>query len=161
MPLKIYGIAACDPQGVMGKEGKLPWHYPEDLKHFQKTTQDQILVMGYQTFLTLPKIFFEDRITIVFSRKNHLESTSNLIFVSSIEDFLSLPLDKDCFVIGGAQIFKLFLEKNLIEKLILTKLKKQYAGDTLFPLSSIDSWKSQKVHENDAFTIYHYLQRYL
>lgn len=158
----IYAIIACDPNGTMGKEGKLPWHHPEDLDHFSKATRDHIIVMGYQTFLSLPKSYFDHRIGIVFSRQNHeMHEHSNPIFVTSLNDFMSLtflPKEKKCYVIGGAQICQLFLKANLIQELILTKFKKFYDGDVFFPLSLICTWPCKKVQETDAFTIYHYFK---
>ncbi len=159
---KIYAIIACDPAGVMGKEGKLPWHCPEDLEHFSNITRNHVIVMGYLTFLSLPKSYFDQRIGIVFSRREHpTNENHNLIFINSLDSFMSLkhlPNEKDCYVIGGAQICRLFLEKNLIDELILTQFKKRYDGDVFFPLSFIHTWPCQKVQESDAFTIHRYLK---
>ena len=117
---KILGIAACDSNGVMGKNGKLPWHYPEDLKHFADTILGSSLIMGYRTFLSLPARYFDSSEMIVFShRKFPPDKNPNLIFVSCISEFLALEgVFQDLYVIGGAQIYTLFLEQNLIEEFI-------------------------------------------
>jgi len=156
----IFAIAACDPNGVLGKAGRLPWHYPEDLQHFSNTTRGHILVIGFRTFLTLPKSYFKQRQGIVFSRQHPIIEENNVISVNSLEAFLKLKClseDKDIYVIGGAQIYTLFLEAKLIRKVILTMLKRSYEGDVFFPLSLIHSWPRQKIQENDDFTIYHYI----
>ncbi len=158
---KIVGIAACDPHGIMGKDGKLPWHCAEDLKHFADATRGHPLVMGYQTFLALPPSYFDRRLAIVFSRRKISPPINpHLIFVSSLADFLALEqtLPEGCplYVIGGAQIYTLFLQENLIAEFILTLLTDAYAGDTLFPLQLLTSWPSIEVRKTPAFAIRHY-----
>jgi dihydrofolate reductase len=157
---KIYGIIACDPKGTMGKKGKLPWYCPEDLAHFSNTTHNNIIVMGHRTFLSLPKAYFDHRMGIVFTRQKHTTNENpNLLFIDSLESFIKLkhlPKAKDCYVIGGAEICKLFLQKNLIQQLLLTQFNKHYEGDVFFPLSLIRSWPYQIIQQSNAFTIYRY-----
>ncbi len=155
---KILGIAACDARGVIGKNGKLPWHCPEDLKHFSDTTLGCPMIMGYRAFLSLPARYFDSRVTIIFShRKLPPDKNPNLIFVSSLSQFLSFEIVfRDLYVIGGAQIYTLFLQENLIEEFILTRLEKSYEGDTFFPLPLLNGWLDVKIQETDRFTIHRY-----
>jgi dihydrofolate reductase len=157
--MKILAIAACDPNGVMGKNQKLPWHDKEELAHFQTTIQNAPLMMGYKTYLSLPSKYFNQRTCIIFTREHRPKKTDpHLIFVSSIEEFLSLDLKlNQAFVIGGALIYQLFLKENLIEELILTKMKSVYDGDTFFPLSSISHWENHLIKENYNFSVYRYI----
>ncbi len=159
---RFYAIAACDPKGVLGKSGRLPWHYPEDLQHFAKTTCNHIIVMGFRSYLTFPKKYCKERLVIVFSRQHQMEfqKKSNVIIVNSLQDFLSLKClseGKDVYISGGAQIYTLFLQSNLIKELVLTELKQSYEGDVFLPLSLIRDWPRKKVQENKDFAIYHYL----
>ncbi len=155
---KILGIAACDPRGVIGKNGKLPWHCPEDLKHFSDTTFACPMVMGYRTFLSLPARYFDSRMTIIFfDGKLPPDKNPNLIFVSSLLEFLALEcVFRDLYVVGGAQIYSLFLKEGLIAEFILTRLKKYYEGDTFFPLPLLNGWPDFKIQETDIFTIHRY-----
>ncbi len=154
---KILGIGACDPKGVIGKNGKLPWHCPEDLKHFRDTTRACTVIMGYRTFLSLPASYLDSRVAIVFSRRQLQHKNPHLIFVSSLAEFFALEgVFRDLYVIGGAEIYSLFLKENLIEEFILTTFKKSYEGDTFFPLSLLNGWLSAKIEENDSFTIHRY-----
>ncbi len=156
---KIFGIIAFDPNGTIGVEGRLPWHYPQELTHFSKTIRGHIIVMGYCTFIFFPKKYFEHSFGIVFSRRKHVKTEKNVIFIHSLDAFLSLDCfveGKDIYVIGGAQICTLFLKANLIEKLILTELKHIHKGDVFFPLTLIRDWPRQKVEECEDFTTYHY-----
>ena len=155
---KIFGIAACDPKGVMGSKGKLPWHCPEDVKHFSDTTFGYPMIMGYRTFLSLPARYFDQRMTVVFSHRKLL-SDKNLFFVSSLTEFLALEIAfKNLYVVGGAQIYRLFLQENLIEEFLLTRFKKSYEGDTFFPLFLLNGWISSKIQETDTFHIRRYFR---
>jgi dihydrofolate reductase len=150
---KIIGIGACDLEGVMGKNGQLPWHCPEDLQHFAETTLGSPMIMGYRTFLSLPEKYFKERTNIVFTRQKR--SSHHVNFVSSLSEFFSLKREsEDLYVIGGAQIYTLFFEENLLQEFILTKLKNTYEGDTVFPLSFLHDWPSIEMKKNDTLSIH-------
>lgn len=156
---KLIGIAACDSIGTMGNAGSLPWHNLEDLKHFSDTTLGHPIVMGYRTFLTLPRHYLDQRLGVVFSHPKRSRLGDNIIFVSSLAEFHSLKFsERDVYVIGGAEIFTLFLKENLISEFILTRFKGVYEGDTFFPLWLLDSWESLKIRENVDFNIYQYFK---
>lgn len=157
----MYGIVACDPKGVIGKKGKLPWHCPEDLAYFSDTTKGHMMVMGYRTFFSLPSHYFEDRMGTVFTRQKPVpDPKPNLIFLSSLEEFFSLLghlKEQDCYIIGGAEIYRLFLEKNLISEFLVTQFKDFYEGDTFFPLALLQNWPREKMRETDLFILYRYV----
>lgn len=155
---KILGIAACDPQGVIGKEGELPWHCPEEVKHFSETTSGSPMIIGYRTFTSLPVHYFKDRTTIVFTHQKDISNGNlNIIFVSSLDDFFAIQkVFKALYVVGGGEIYRLFLEENLISEFILTKMKNQYEGDTFFPLSLLNNWPALEIAETTTFTIHRY-----
>lgn len=154
--MKIFAIAACDPNGVIGKNQQLPWHDKEELLHFETTIQNAPLIMGYKTYLSLPSKYFTQRVCMIFTRLHRPKKNGPyLTFVSSIEEFLSLDLKiSRAFVIGGASIYKLFLEENLIEELILTKMKSVYDGDTFFPFSILNNWEHELIKESHNFNVY-------
>jgi dihydrofolate reductase len=159
MPLqKIVGIAACDPKGVMGKEGNLPWHSPEELKHFSETILHHPIIMGSRTFLSLPDSYFDRRMAIVFTRqKPPIHQKSTLFFVSSLIAFFALELPStELYLIGGAQMYTLFLKENLLSEFILTRFKDHYDGETFFPLSLLESWPTLKIQETNTFNIHRY-----
>ncbi len=154
---KIIGIAACDPQGVMGKNGRLPWHCPEELRHFSSTIGRFPLIMGYKTFLSMPAHYFEGRTTIIFSRHKHTPTFPEQRFVSSLDEFLRLDgAFPTLYVIGGAQIYRLFFEAGLMTAFLLTRMKHSYDGDTFFPLSLLEGWNEHIVRDTPDFTIYKY-----
>lgn len=156
---KIIGIAACDSRGVMGRNGKLPWHYPEELKHFEDMTRGFPMIMGHKTYLSMPERYFKNRKVIIFSRQKlpSNKNPTNLFFVASLMDFFALECNfKDLYLVGGAQIFNLFLKENLVEEFLLTKIKSNHEGDILFPLSLLENWSEVKIKETPDFSIYRY-----
>ncbi|WPY00156.1 Dihydrofolate reductase [Candidatus Trichorickettsia mobilis] len=156
----ITGIMACDLMGAIGKNNKLPWNSEEELEHFRKTTIDNVMIMGYQTFTSMPERALENRQNIVFSRTARIQIKENIVFVSSLQEFLSLIndyKDQKCFMIGGAQIVNLFLANNLITEFILTKFKRTYGGDVFFPLHLLENWSYIIISEHTDFIIYKYL----
>lgn len=158
---KIVGLMACDPRGVIGKMGTLPWSYPEELEHFRHTTYQRLMIMGRKTYESIPPTILKDRFNIVFSRKYKEPFFLNetIVFVSSLKDFLALtdlPFQKESYMIGGAEMTKLFLEANLVNKFLLTQIHKFYEGDTIFPLDLLEGWDQEMIRKEKDFTIYKY-----
>lgn len=117
----IIGIAAVDRKGAIGKGGKLPWHYPADMKFFRETTTGHAVVMGRKTWLTIGKPL-KNRLNLVLSRDSTIEPQESLLVFSDIESVLSFSssLTTDLFVIGGAQIYEAFLPYT--QKWIITEV---------------------------------------
>ena len=155
---RILGIGACDEAGVIGKNGRLPWRSPEDLKHFFDTICEAPVIMGRKTFLSMPSRYFEKRTAIIFTRcSSQFNSSRNLIFISSLKEFFSIDRQfHDLYVIGGAQIYSLFLKENLIQEFLLTRIKNLHEGDTFFPLSLLEGWRCCKIRETNALSIHRY-----
>jgi dihydrofolate reductase len=156
--MSIIGIMSCDANGVIGLDNKIPWRYPEDLEFFNKTTYQQIIIMGRKTFESLPESILSSGFNIVFSRTIDLPS-ENTIFVRSMEDFLALKnlsQNKQFYMIGGGEIAHLFLEANLIDEFLLTKFKKSYQGDAYLELELLANYQTTIVKANNDFTIYRY-----
>lgn len=160
---KFTAIAACDPQGVIGSGGTLPWHYPEDLKHFRSTTLGHTMVMGYKTFLSMPPQAFEGRTCFVFT-KHHIVDKRLATQVSGLKELAQIYakhpklLEKTPFVIGGEEIFNLFFAHELVECALITHLQKSYEGDTFFPLNFIANWAKEILQSKPAFSIIKYLK---
>ena len=127
----IIGIAAVDRKGAIGKGGKLPWHYAADMKFFRETTMGHAVVMGRKTWLTIGKPL-KNRLNIVLSRDTDIDPQESLIVFSDVESVLSFnnSLTTDLFVIGGAQIYEVFLPH--IEKWIITEVPLTVQGADAF-----------------------------
>jgi dihydrofolate reductase len=160
--MNITGLMACTEKGVIGFKGNVPWRYPDELKHFQEITHNQIIIMGRKTFEEMSKLsLLSNRESIVFTRNYSLYSTPtayNITFVSSLEQFFNLQLTnkKNIYMIGGREIAELFLKNNLLNTFLLTRLHKEYDGDTYFPLSLIEKWNITIITTNKNYTIYQY-----
>lgn len=160
--MKITGIMACTDSGVIGLNGKIPWRYIDELKHFQEVTRGQIVVMGRKTFDEMEHLsLLKERESIVFTRNPSLlnkAATTNIRFVNSLDEFakLNFTQEKKIYMTGGGEITELFLKNNMLEKFLLTIIHKEYDGDTYFPLSLIKEWRAKKIIEHKNYTIYQY-----
>lgn len=127
--MKLSLIAAHDKNLVIGKDGGLPWHYPEDLKFFKKMTMGKTIIMGRGVFEELNQIPLPGRKNIVLSTS---KTYSNLETYHSLEDALdSVQDDDEVFIIGGGTIYRQTL--NIADKLVITEIHDEYDGDTFFP----------------------------
>ena len=139
----IIGIAAVDRKGAIGKGGKLPWHYPADMKFFRETTMGHAVVMGRKTWVTIGKPL-KNRLNIVLSRDPNIEPDESLVVLTDIESVLSFnnSLSTDLFVIGGAQIYEAFLPH--IDKWIITEVPLTVSGaDAFMPKGYLNGFKSE------------------
>ena len=130
-------IAALSENGVIGKNGEMPWHIPEDLKRFRKLTLGNPILMGHNTYDSigrpLPK-----RKNIVLSRNKELEIIGGDV-VGNLEEALGLCNQSDkIYCIGGAQIYREFLP--YATHLELTRIHKVVEGDTYFPDIDFNEW---------------------
>jgi dihydrofolate reductase len=123
-------IAACSKNRVIGKDNKLLWYLPNDLKRFKKLTIGKTVVMGRKTFESIGKPLPNRKNIILSNNKDLLIEGCEII--NSISD---LNLIEDLVIIGGEQIYKLFIDiADIIE---LTLIDKEFEGDAFFP--QIDS----------------------
>lgn len=128
--VKLIAMVAMTSDRVIGKGNDLPWHLPEDLKLFKRTTSGHPIVMGRKTYDSigrpLPK-----RQNIVITRDQSW-SAEGVDVVHSPEAVRELTLqDETVFIIGGAEIYSLFLP--YIDELLVSHVYQDYEGDTRFP----------------------------
>ncbi|MEE4166771.1 MAG: dihydrofolate reductase [Desulfocapsaceae bacterium] len=139
-------IVAIAQNGVIGRDGRLPWHLPSDLKHFKKTTMNCPIIMGRKTFDSIGRPL-PGRKNIVLSRNTSLELPGCFV-VHSIEEVLDICEDDDkVFIIGGADIFNDFL--SITDTIIVTALEREVAGDIYFPEINPAVFKqTEAIHHN-------------
>ncbi len=125
-PLRLIAVVAMASNRVIGKDGGLPWHLPEDLKFFKKLTSGGTVVMGRKTYESIGRPL-PNRRNIVLSRS--LESApEGCELATGIDD---IQLSGDVFIIGGAQIYSALMDQ--LDEIILTYVFEPYEGDTLLP----------------------------
>ena len=117
--------------------------------------------MGFNTFESLNFCPLEDRLNIVLTSKDHLKSNSDkkTFFVDSIENVLLIARSQNVenlFVIGGKQIYDLFLKKNLVQEIYYSKIKKDFDGDTVMVDVDWDSYRLKSVKETELVDYYVY-----
>ena len=135
--MRITLIAAIGPDGLIGRDGDLPWRLPADLAHFKRTTLGHPVVMGRKTFDSIGKPLPKRR-NIVISRSPE-KLPAEVEAVGSIESVLALVGEEDeVFVIGGAEIYRLFLERA--DRLVITEVEGDFTGDTHFPPIDTEQW---------------------
>jgi len=158
--MKLIIIAAVSVDGVIGIGDDIPWHIPEDFKHFKKTTMGNMLLVGATTFKTLPPKAHEGREFIILNdgeRFKNLETIQYYQF-SKLDTVLSLlghenVLLDNVFVIGGASIYDLLID--YCDDAIITWVNKTYPeGDKKFPIDNLftnfDEYSDQDWQESKS-----------
>jgi dihydrofolate reductase len=144
---RIYLIAALASNGVIGIEGKLPWHLPEDLKHFKTLTLGHPIIMGRRTWESLGKAL-PGRENIVVTRTPGYDAPGAAV-ASSLGAALALCTGEPvAFVIGGHQLFVECLP--VAAGLILTEIFRAYEGDTWFPQFDRLRWREAQREAHTA-----------
>lgn len=141
MTRKIAAIVAMDEGRVIGNNGEIPWHLPEDLAHFRATTMGGIVIMGRKTWESIPLRFrpLPGRINIVVSRQGTgLSLPDGVLSAASPEEALAVarqtPLSDPCgsiWIIGGSQIYSALLP--FCDEIHCTLIPGKHAGDVSFP----------------------------
>jgi len=151
--MKISLIVAVAENGVIGKDNDLIWHLPKDMQFFKKITIGHHVIMGRRNFESIPHKYrpLPNRTNIIITRQSEYKA-EGCIVVNSVETALEIAKnngDIEPFIIGGGQIYRIAIEKNLVDKIYLTKIHHSFKGDTFFPeLSS--NWRETNKTENKA-----------
>lgn len=131
-------ILARARNGVIGAKGGLPWHLPEDLAFFKRTTMGHPIVMGRKTWESIGRPL-PGRRSIVVTRDRNFAATGAEV-VHSLDDAVALCADSDeIFVIGGAHLYADALPRA--DRLLLTEIQADFDGDTFLPAPSAADWK--------------------
>ncbi|HIJ10783.1 TPA: dihydrofolate reductase [Candidatus Woesearchaeota archaeon] len=144
---------------VIGKEGGLPWHLPEDLQNFKKLTSSNVVIMGRKTYDSLPPKYrpLPNRVNIVISRT--MEEQEGVVVARSVEDALQKGKEfgKEMFVIGGATIYDQML--SFVDTMYISYVDQEYEGDTFFPKFNKGEFSVQNTQKFSDFTIITYKRK--
>ena len=133
----IIMVAARADNGVIGVDGDLPWRIPADLRHFKQITKGRPMIMGRKTFDSLPGLL-EGRRHIVLTRDADWEEEGAEV-AHSVNEALKLANGPHVCVIGGAEIYQLFLPHA--DRIELTEVKANPAGDTVLEPFDMSVWR--------------------
>ncbi len=133
-------IVAKAKNNIIGKDNKLIWHLPEDLKHFKELTTGHSIIMGRKTFESLGRVL-PNRKHIIFSQnpdfKVHNENVEVVHSLLQIQDLIEG--EEEAFVIGGAMIYNFLMP--YVKKMYITEIDEEFDGDTFFPKINTEIWK--------------------
>lgn len=139
-------IAAVSINGVIGRDDLLPWRLPSDLRQFREITLGHAIIMGRKTFESVKSFPFDKRFNIVVTRSGKLGYFGAIVkkamdlshAIDTARNFTRRSENQRIFIIGGGEIFKEAID--LVDHMRITRVLKEYEGDTVFPEINLDSW---------------------
>ena len=140
-------IAAIGDNNCLGKDNKLLWHIPEDLKFFKEHTIGKQIILGRKTLESLPGLLPKRKHLVLTHQK--LKESENLKTFSNLNDLLKYlaPLEEEVMVIGGAKVYEEFLP--YAHKLILTEISENVEADAYFPTIKESDWEKEILSEHE------------
>lgn len=138
-------IVAVAENGVIGQDGDIPWHYPEDFKHFRAATTGHPVIMGRTTYEGIVDGLGEplpERTNIVLSFEE-MDVPDDVVNVHGIDEALDAAEDTGAdivYIAGGASIYEQFLEEDRVDRMVVTWIPEEPNGDTYFPEWDEDEW---------------------
>ena len=137
--MSISIIVAVAENYAIGKDNDLLWHISDDLKRFKKITIGHRLIMGKNTYLSLPVRPLPNRTSIVIT-DDPSDKFEGCIMAYSIEDAMkNCSSDEECFIIGGGSVYRQFMP--MADKLYITRVQRSYEADTFFPEIDESEWE--------------------
>ncbi|MFB1062888.1 dihydrofolate reductase [Natrinema sp. H-ect4] len=165
---ELVAIVAVADNGVIGKDGDMPWHIPEDLRHFKEATMGHPVIMGRVTYEGILETLGEPlpgRTTVVLTSRD-LETPEGAVVAHGLENALETAeaaarerhggTDR-IFVAGGSTVYEQFLPA--VDRLIATEVHDEPEGDTEFPDWDRDTWEMVSRDERDEFAFVEYVRR--
>jgi dihydrofolate reductase len=152
----LIAVVAMAENRVIGADGTIPWHLPEDLKFFKRLTLGHVVVMGRKTYASIgrPLPGRENWVLTSGDLPGDPARESLRLFRSPNEVPDTLPDGRKIFVIGGAAVYAALLPR--CRELYLTRVHRSVPGDTIFPESALENAPAEVIQENPEFSIYHH-----
>ncbi|MFB6091929.1 MAG: dihydrofolate reductase [Haloquadratum sp.] len=164
--VEIVLIAAVAENGVIGRDGEMPWHHAADLAHFKRTTTGHPVIVGRKTYETVVDALgepFPGRTSVVLSSRS-LDLPDGAVLAHSVDEAIELAVEdardrgvETAYVAGGGRVYEQFLPSA--SRMILTEIHDTYDGDTSFPEWDDDAWREVRRDERDAFDFVTYERR--
>jgi dihydrofolate reductase len=162
--MRVNHIVCTSENWIIGKDGDMPWHIPEDLRFFKKTTMGCPVVMGRRTFESIGRPL-PGRLNIILTRDENYAVPDGVEVTNSIDNAIEIakkadlsPEINDVFIIGGGEIYKQSM--SMIERLYLTRIHREIEGDTIYgpiDLSVFELTKREDMeNETEKFSFLRY-----
>lgn len=134
-------VLACCKNGGIGINNRLPWNIKDELQMFKIITNNATIIMGYNTWCSLPKKPLLNRTNVVLTRskekKEELLKNYDIIVLTCIEEALKKYKNEQCYYIGGASIYNYLIKNNLISNLYISIIHKEYNTDTKIDINKL------------------------
>lgn len=148
-------IAAIPKNRAIGKDNQLIWDLPKDMKFFMDSTMGHNIIMGRKNYESIPEKYrpLRNRTNIIVTRNKNYKA-ENCFVTHSIKEAIAIAKnnnEKECFIIGGGEIYRQSLIGNLVDKMYITHIEASFEGDTFFPKVDWSKWKRKNIfsHKND------------
>ena len=150
--MTITVLAAVGANNVIGRNGDMPWHLPQDLAHFKATTMGHTMVMGRKTYDSIGRAL-PGRRTIVITSQQGWHAASVEV-AHSLAEALTLAGPTEVFVIGGGEVYRQAMP--FADQMMLTEVEQSPEGDVRFPTIEPAHWRetAREGHEGFAFVTY-------
>lgn len=167
--IDMEAIYAIDCMNGIAKNGKIPWYSKKDLKFFKEKTKNNVVIMGKNTFSSLPNGYLKDRLNIILTRNPTSINNNQFVMITSADYIYKLILqDREkwknsfpylndnftIFFIGGKQIYEQFVP--ICDKIWVTKIKKEYNCDLFFHYDYSKEFNEEIIEEDDELRIIKY-----
>ncbi len=149
-------IAAMAKNRVIGIDNTLPWHLPEDLKHFKALTMGHHIVMGRKTYESIGRPL-PGRTTVIVTRNPDYQVAGCVTATSLDQAIAACGDDNEVFFVGGAELYAQMLPRA--DRLYLTEIQADYAGDAHFPAFGFGQWRevARQAQVSGAGLAYHFV----
>lgn len=158
MPFSL--IAAVAKNNCIGKDNKLPWNIPEDLKHFKDLTMGKTVLMGQTTFESILGYLgkpLPGRKTVVITNNPDFIPPEGVRVVHSLNEMFNTLKDEDVFVCGGASIYRQTI--NNVDTLYITHVNQTVEGDVFFPEIDKNIWQEAEREDHKGFSFAKYIKK--
>lgn len=135
--MQIYAIVAMSENRVIGKDNRLPWHLPADLRHFKQLTMGKPILMGRKTFESIGRAL-PGRCNVVITHDIHFQAPGCVVANAIDTALASVAYSEEVFVIGGAILLQQLMSR--IHRLYLTIIHHHFAGDAYFAELNMSEW---------------------
>lgn len=166
--MKISLIAAVAENMAIGKNNDLIWNLPDDMNFFKEKTKGTSVIMGRKNYESIPKKFrpLPRRLNIVMTRSKNYEAPECIVVNNLTKAIEAAKQNDEIFIIGGAEIYKIALDENVVHTMYITEVHASFDADAFFPKFDKTEWKEEVLgyHPTDknhdyAFTFKKYTKK--
>jgi dihydrofolate reductase len=149
--MRISIIAAVAENGIIGREGQLPWRLSDDLRRFKQLTMGHTIIMGRRTWESIGRALPGRRTVVVSRRPDFRANVEGVDTASGLDKALAIAQaanDEEVFIIGGAELYRESLGQA--NRLYVTRVRAEVEGDTFFPDIEWNNWQLVESEDYDA-----------